>query len=338
MATFTYPTAATIQEVARDFSPRMQAGRAIFDVLPTREQDTNYVVWEQKDNYVGLMQVRGLNGEPPKVSPTGFKQYVMPPGVYGEWAPVSEADVTERRAPGTFGTPIDVADLIADRQTMLLGRCWDRFEWVGWTLLTTGTFSVTNIAGAVTHTDSYTTQTFSATVPWATAATATPLADLSAVALLARGSNLSFGADAKAYMNRKTFNYLRANANSADLYGRRSGGFGTINNQRDINTLLAGDDLPQLVVYDNGYYASAGSFSTFIPDNKVVVVGKRLNGDRVGEFLLTRNANTTPMGSPGVYSMVHEIEEPPRGLRVHVGANFGPALYYPGSIVLMTVS
>jgi hypothetical protein len=336
VATFTYPLAATIQEVARDFAPRLQAGRAIFDILPTRDYPSDNVVWEQRDNYVGLMQVRGLNGEPPKVSPTGFKQYIMPPGVYGEWAPVSEADITERRSPGTFGTPMAVDDLIADRQTMLLGRCWDRFEWVGWTLLTTGTFSVTNIAGATTHTDSYTTQTFSASVPWATSATATPLADLSAVALLARGSNVSFGADARAYMNRKTFNYLRSNGNSADLYGRRTGGFGTVNNQQDINTLLTGDDLPRVVVYDNGYLAP--TWTPFIPDNKVVVVGKRLNGDRIGEFLITKNANTTPMGSPGIYSKVKELDEPPGGLRVHVGANFGPALYYPSSIVVMTVS
>lgn len=334
-----YPSAATIQEVARDFAPRMKAGRPIFDFLPTRDYDNHYVVWEQKDNYVGLMQVRGLNGEPPKVSPTGLKQYVMEPGVYGEYSPINELEITSRRRAGSFGEPIDVADLVADRQTMLMGRLYDRLEWIGWTLLTTGTYTVTGPTGTTVHTDSYTVQTFTASPGWATFATATPLADFSAVQLLSRGSNVDFGAKATAYMNRATFNNLRSNSNSADLFGRRTMGLGTVNNLADINKLFLGDDLPQIEIYDRGYYASAGSFSTFLPANKVVVVGKRLNGEPVGEFLMTRNANTEPAGSPGLYSKVVDLGEigVPRTVQVHCGFNSGPALYFPGSIVVMTV-
>ena len=51
------------------------------------------------------MQARGLNAEPPKVDPKGFKTWSKTPGYYGEYVPISEAEITARRAPGTFGAP-----------------------------------------------------------------------------------------------------------------------------------------------------------------------------------------------------------------------------------------
>ena len=54
-------------------------------------------------------------------------------------------------------------------------------------------------------------------------------------------------------MNQTDVNNLLNNSNSADLFGRRVNGLSTVNNLSDLNELLAGDDLPQIVVYDKGY-------------------------------------------------------------------------------------
>lgn len=252
------PTAASLQQIAQDKLPRLTAARPIFADFPFDNSDYAEVMWEQKDNYVGLQQARGLNGDPPKVQRVGGKRYSMAPGVYGEWAPIDERELTTRRAWGSFNAPIDARDLVMDAQDQLLERRLDRMESIIWTLLAYGIFSVPGPTGAILHTDSYTTQQFTAAVSWATAASSTPLADLRSIKLLARGHSVSFGTDAKLYVNQKTSNNLLNNQNQSDLAGRRTGGFGTFNSVAQINELFTMDNLPNIIEYDEGYLVEGG--------------------------------------------------------------------------------
>lgn len=338
MASYSYPTTIELEQIAQQKMPRLIQDREPFKWFPIEEKDEYMLVWEQLDNFIGLQQVRGLNGEPPRVRPVGLRQYTMQPGVYGEFIPIDEAEMTTRRAIGTFGTAIDVGDLVVMRQDQLLSRRLDRLEQIIWLLLTTGTFSVPGPNGAILHTDTFTLQTFTAVVPWATIATAAPLANFSAVQLLSRGYSVNFGAVARAYMNRQTFNDLRSNTNAADIYGRRTKGFGTINNLSGINDLLTGDDLPTIVVYDEGYLDDNGVFQPFIPYGKVVVIGKRPAGQKIGAYRMVRNANNEAM-KPGPYMRVIDKGEQvvPRTLEVHDGHNGGCVLYYGSAIVVMSV-
>src|SRR4051812_18019185 len=195
-------------EIEQDLVPRLEADRPVFDMFPVVTEDADVIAWEQRDNYVGLMQVRGYNNEPPRVKRIGGKRYVMEPGCYGEHEPVNEKELTARRRWGTLGTPVSIDDLVMPIQEQLLGRQYDRIEWMIWALMTTGTISVPGPTGAVVHTASYPPQTYPAPVPWATSATAAPLNDFRAVQLLARGHSVSFAGDAVAYVNQGTFNAL----------------------------------------------------------------------------------------------------------------------------------
>jgi hypothetical protein len=338
MATYTYPSNAELNEVAQVMVPRLMAARPIFDIMPVRNVDASLIIWEQRDNYIGLQQVRGLNGEPPKVQLIGAKQYQMRPGAYGEFMDIDEMQLTERRSYGSFNTPISVDDLVRERQDQLLLRRLDRIEYIGWTLLTTGTFSVATLHGSVAHTDSYTLQTASAAVVWSTVATATPLADFRAVQLLGRGKGTQFNAQATAYMNRVTANSLLSNTNQSDLAGKRQQGLAQPLSINDINTLFTGEGLPNIVVYDEGYLNDSSVFVPFIPNNKVVIVGRRPAGQPIMEYLMTRNANN-PNLAPGPYMKVidHGQDEVPRTIEVHDGHNGGPAIYFPGSVVILTV-
>jgi hypothetical protein len=336
---FILPTSIELRQIAQDKLPTLTADRVGFSLFPFRDEDNWLISWEQRDNYLGLMQVRGLNGAPSKVRRIGAKRYQMEAGVYGEFIDLDELELTTRRQWGTFGTPIDVQDLVTQSQDYLLQRYLDRVETIIWTLIVTGTFSVVGPSGATVHTDAFTTQTFSASPSWATVATATPFADLRAVQLLGRGHSVNMGSGATAYLNRKTSNYLLSNTNQNDIAGRRTGGFGTFNTIAEINTLSLGDDLPQFRIYDDGYLReSDGVFVPYIPDNKVVVIGQRPAGQTLGEVLQVRNVNNAGMG-PGPYSAVidHGEDFIPRNIEVHYGANFGPAIYYPSAIVVMSV-
>lgn len=338
MPEFVYPTNAELDEIAQDLIPRLVADRPVFEIMPMRNVENYLVMWEQEDNYVGLQQVRGLGGMPPRVSRVGVKRFQMEPGVYGEHIPLDEVELTIRRQIGTFATTINVEDLVLKIQNQLLGRRLDRIESICWSLLVNGAFSVAGPSGAILHTDQYNVQTFSAIVPWGTAATSTPLADFRSVQLLARGHSIRFDSSSRAYMNQVTLNRLLNNSNVADVYGRRTQGLGTINSIEQMNMLLAGDNLPKFYVYDEGYLNDSGVFVPHLADGVVIVVGRRTDGSPIGEYQMTRNVNNANM-APGPYMRVIDRgeQEIPRTIEVHDGHNGGPALKFPSAIVRMNV-
>lgn len=337
-STFIYPDTMELSLIEQEKLPRLLAQRPIFDFFPLDTVDDWAISWEQLDAYRGLQQVRGINGAPPKIAKQGAKRFIMEPGVYGEFELIDERELTRRRQYGTLDQSIAISDLVMQAQDRLLQRRLDRIELIGWTLMATGTFAVAGPSGAILHTDSYTTQSFSATVSWGAFATSTPLMDFRSVKLLGRGKSVSFGADAEAYMNSGTANKFYSNTNSADLYGRRTQGLGTYNSPSQINQLLLGDNLPQIVEYDETYLDDSGTYHLFIPDNKVIVVGRRPSDVPVGRYIMTRNANNSDL-SPGAYTRVIDRAEDtvPRSIEVHDGHNGGPALEYPSAVVVMSV-
>jgi hypothetical protein len=338
MADVIYPSNAELTEVSQDLMPRLQAGRVTFDFFPIVTQDAWLLIWEQLDNFQGLQYARGLNGQPTRIKKTGAKRFQMQPGVYGEYEYIDEEELTIRRQYGSFNAPVNLTDLVSTANVKLLQRELDRIEAIIWTLLTTGTFAVTGPTGAIVHTDIFTMKTQTPlNGAWSTTATSTPLADLRATALLGRGTSANFGAGAKVYVNQVTANNIIANTNAADFGGKRFG-LGTLNNLNDVNTLLTMDGLANIAVYDQGYIDETGTFQTFIPNAKAVVIGQRPGGQVLGNYRLVRNANNEGFG-PGPYSMVVDSldDGPPRNIAVHRGHSGGPVLFFGTAIVQMNV-
>jgi hypothetical protein len=339
MATYTYPTNATIDQIAQALVPQLTMSDLLFQLMPIRNKDASVVMWEQKDNYPGLQQLRGLNGEPPRVNPVGAKKYMMRPGVYGEYMDIEEEEITERRSYGQFSGAIDVSDLVLERQTQLLKRRIDRIKYIGWTLLQQGVFAIANPQSGITHTDAFPISTYAGSA-WATAASGTPLADFRAVQLLGPPQGTNFDNTAIAVMNRTTANYLLANTNAADIGGKRTSGLANVLSMGDVQSLLTGEGLPNIVVYDGGYVNDAGTFTRWFADKKITIVGKREDGSPIAEYLMTRNAQNEGV-APGPYMKVENTMDQnkvPAVIKVHDGHNGGPAIYFPGSIVNMTVT
>jgi len=108
------------------------------------------------------------------------------------------------------------------------------------------------------------------------------------------------------------------------------------NNLGDTNKILQGADLPEIVAYDEGYVDDNGVFQLYIPNGIVIVVGKRPAAQRVAEYRMVRNA-ANPNAAPGAYTRVELKPEIPPQVQVHDGHNGGPVLYFPSSIVVMSV-
>jgi hypothetical protein len=348
MSTFRYPTTVELRVINDKLQPQLTATDPIFTHFPITDVDSFDISWFQRDDYFGMQQLRGLDGQPGVVSHRGAKQYSYQPGVYGEVYSIPESDLTRLAELGQVsGRPMSLDKQVLEGNTFLAHREIVLMKYILWTLLSTGTFSIAK-DGVPVLTDAFPIQTASSAVDWDTVATATPIADFRAVQLLGPDQGVSFGAGATAYMNRVTFNKMLSNTNSADLAGRLSQliqGLGTgavIGDLATVSKILAGQDLPSIQVVDGGYKATAtGSLTPYLATDKVVIVGQRQDGEPLGEYRRTINATNDPVG-PGSYAKVWDSAvvdggRPPRKVEVHRGHNGGPVLYYPGGICVLSV-
>jgi hypothetical protein len=337
----TFPTAAELKEIEKDKLAVLTMTDPIFTILPIVTEDVAELKWEQEDNFTGLQNVRGLNGQPGKVSRTGAKQFKCEVGFYGDFEEIDEEEITKRRVLGTFNQAVSIDDVVVKRQDKLLQREIDRMRKIGWDLISTGAFSSTNQAGNIIHTDAFPIQTQSGS-DWSVLASATPLADFRALKLKARGYSVRFDRTATAYMNSTTLNYMLNNTNANDLYGKRQDIGATFNTLADINKVMAAADLPQIVEYDETYFVEGSTSPTlFLANDKVTVVGKRTNNQAIGDFAQIRNANN-PNAEPGPYTLVldslqNSMTAVPRIISVHRGWSGGTRLYFPSAIVAMSV-
>lgn len=333
MGTYAYASPSELKAIGQIKQPTLLLNDPIFRFFPPKNVESHVIMWEQKDNFVGLQQLRGMDGEPNRVKNVGSKRYVVEPGIYGEFLEIDEQAITARRPVGANTGFMDISDMVVEKQEQLLGREIDLMRYILWTLVTTGTFSVALPGGGVAHTDTFGIQTYDASA-WGTAASATPLGDFRAVQLLGRGTSNDFGARATAFMNRVQVNKLLANTNAADLYGKRLPGLASALSVRDLNVIMEGEGLPQIVVWDDGYLTDAGVNTPFIPEHKIVVFAARPAGQILGNYQVTRNANN-PNQAAGSYDMVYESPKPPMNVQVHRGHNGGPTIEYPSAVVVM---
>lgn len=326
-------------EIEQVLLPQLMEDDPVFQIMPIENADASTLKWDQLDNFLGLQQARGMNGNPSRVVKTGSKQYEMRPGYYGEYELIDEEELTERRKLGTFGTPVSIDDLVGVAQRKLLQRRLDRIRYICWTLLTSGTFTVAAPHGGYIHADTFALNSSTASPLWSSTTTAAPVDFLRTVVLNQRGQSVNFGRGAKIYMNRGSVNNLLKNSNSADIGGKyRIGGGNTPVNLEDINRILDANDLPSIIEYDRGYLNDAGTFTNFIPDGKAVLIGQRPSGARLGEYRMTRNANNPDL-APGPYTAIFDRGETtvPRQIEVHDGHNGGPVIFFPGSIRILNI-
>ena len=332
---YVYPSVQTLEQIEQDLLPVLQPDDPIFGFFPIEEVEDDVLRWEQRDNFRGLQQIRGLNGDMPRVARIGAKGYLMEPGVYGEKQSIDERELTKRRKLGSFTDRIDVTDLMREIQDDLIGREFNRIRQILWTLATTGTFSVSNADGTVAQTDIFPLQTQTSATSWVAKTTATPLADLRQAKLLGRGHSVDFGSKATAYGNQLTVNNLLSNQNPSDLFGRRGPNGSTFNSLVGDNSILLENALPQVVAYDDGYYDDNGVFRLFIPDNTMILFGVRPNNRPIGSYRKTYNANGD---RPGSFMTIKDTKgEDVRHITLGRGHNGGPVCWFPSAFVILNV-
>lgn len=335
---YVYPTRQELRTIESEKLKVLTLDDPIFQIIPIENVDSAILKWTQGDDVRGLQQGRGLNGQPSRVQRLGSREMIMQAGAYGEFIAIDETELTLRG--DAEGRNVDITDLVIAAQEQLQVRFVDRVRWIGWQSLQ-GSVNVLGPRGESIYADTFAMQTAAAATPWSNAANSTPMLNLRQWGLTNRGKGYDYGAGAKAYTNKVTVNNLLGNTNPNDLGGKRVGTGSTLTGLPEYNRILAGEGLPEIVEYDGGYLDEAGVFVPFIPDNRLLLVGRRASGAALGRYAMTRNANN-PNGAAGQYTKVvtkgiKEDEAPPALIEVHNGHNGGPCFEFPGAVIICTV-
>lgn len=339
---YTYPTNAELTQLEPELVARKSNERLGLQLMPIRNVNAAKVQWNVRDNYFGMQQLRGIDGSPPRVQRVGDKTFEYDPGAFGEYIQIGETELTKRAASVADNRPVNITDLVTQAQDQLLTRRLDRIEFLNWELLLKGEFKVSSASGAIEFKAAYSVQKYDAAVAWSNTATSTPISDIQDAVLLGQGSGSAFDQGARVYVNQKTMSNIRKNRNAADAYGLRTGGGDTASvSFSALNTYLAGEGLPQFAVYDEGYFNDSNAWTNFIPDNLAVMVGRRLDGSTIGEYIMTRNARNGLQSGP--HTIVTDRTSDVRAgeavdIRVEDGHNGGPVIYRPKSIIVLKIA
>lgn len=341
-ANFTYPTAIQLQEIQRVFQPQYVKEDPVFDFFPIVVKNAWRLQWRQRDNFVGLQNVRGLGGAFQVVEKVGAKEYDMEPSVYGESLYWGEEELTDKAKMASLTEFVSIDDEVTEGVQQLDFREVMRIRYTLWTLLHSGVVTVTDKTGAVKAEYRYPFAQVNAAVAWSNRAAATPFADIVGFRKRAAGLGATFGKGSKLFINAADFEHLSLNANAADVFGRRTNYGATFNNIAEFNRLIKeqgqDDDLPEIAVWDGGHYADAATFVRHIPTGTAVLLGKRLDGSPLGEYRVCRNLSN-PDGAAGFYQRFRDLREQrdPPAFELSKGHNGGPVVWYTQPILRLNI-
>lgn len=354
VGSFLYASSGTLKEILQDKYAVLSLEDPVFsDIMPIASQNTDRVLWDQRDSFRGLAGARAPGGPYTVVAREGINRYEMRPGYYGDEKIMDEQMLTQAAQVGTFGDAIDVTGLQGNDQDHLMTRALQRLKKVAWDFCTLGSYTYFDANGVLSAEDAASLTPFTTAVAWSDHANSTPLYDLRQAKLRHRGHSVSFGRDAKLYLNSTDVNNLLANANQNDLGARRfiqvapSTALTAPLTLGDVNSYLFSADLPQVVEWDDNYIDDAGAVQLYIATGYGTLVGKRLRGEPVSEFIMTRNPELMMAGVAGRNAMpsrgpmgpfdnlFYDFEwqhKPLRGISA-MGFNGAPAIYYPSAVI-----
>lgn len=347
-----FPTNAELNEVVQAFQddPSQHIGASILPLAETMYQE---VQWDERDADRGLTAPHVMGADPKIDIRQGSTRRRYTPIPFKETDLLKEDEILRARQLGTMAGTLDLSQEIARIARDRFNKTMARIEKLRWDTLN-GSISI-NENGVVVN-EAFPVQGYASNAPWSDPELAEPLADFNAVKLKFRGTGAS-AAGAKAYMNQSTANYLLANQNAADLKGFQNQNFLQLPYAvEEMNKILAARGLPEIVVYDGFYVDESGTTRMFIPDDAVIVVGKRPAGQTVGDFMSTPSLHNNRGGqpAPGYFSIVSVNDTPSelagsvsmgqlgsaKNPKVEItgGIYGGTRLIYPKSVIRMDVS
>lgn len=325
--------------------PQKLQDRKLLRFFPMVTTKAPYIIWEQKDVYKGVQHARGMGGVTGSAKRPGVNQTRIPPGYYGDNFVITEADLINLRQIANWNELRSYSDQMNEASELLTERYLNRVQLSCAQILTTGGYTAgNNLTGQQFHQDVFPIRQFTPSPLFSDLTNSAPLAFIrDVIATMVLGASVAFR-DGVLLMSRPTFNLIMRNTNPADMGGKRLAVGSTINNLEDLNKYLAADDLPQIEISDEDYYPDGATQAVrYIPNGKIVLVGKRKDGEAIGEYRLTpasqnaKSENDEP--KPGEWYTVEDRRMyDPSFVAFRMGHNGGPVIYHWESLAILNVA
>lgn len=294
MLTLTFPTNAELNTVVEEYSvqPDNYIGK---DILPETESFAQKVRWDERDRDRGMTAPHTMDGDPKIDKRMGSKTHEYTPIPFKETDVLKESEILQARELGTLNGTLNLSREIARIAKNRHDKTKARIEWLRWQTLRG---QITINENGVKVSETFPVQSYNVVNDWDDLEDATPLKDFNAIKLMFRGTGAS-PKNAQVYMNQTTANWLLENQNPNDLKGFQNSNFVNLAFSVDeLNKILTGRGLPNIIVYDEFYVDESNDEQLFIPDAEIIVVGARPGGQKVGDVLNTPSLHRTQNGMP----------------------------------------
>lgn len=333
------PTTEEATALIREWRPDPSVYRGR-EILPERGRSALKLKYDRELRRGGMTFAHALDADPRLISRVGREKYEVEPAYFMEGFYLAHSDLLTIRQDNVLNERAG-RDLVTEQFAALDQRLAVRQEWLIWSALK-GAVSIVDENG-VSYTETWDVQTYDASAGggtlWTTTATADPIKDFGAVRKLARGKGFTFQG-ARAYMNQTTADLLLSNAKLIGLLEKdnRAGLVVTAESALQYFSSIAGV-VP--TVYDEGYIDDSNTWIPFIPDNRVVVVGRTTMGEELGYLGSVPSASNGGIDNPqpGKFAVVEDEVNGNKNPHYagYVGWFGAPVLFHPEYICYMTV-
>lgn len=340
-----WPSPEAITGVAREFQadPTRFIGQGILPVETTKYNLTpDHISWDVLGPAKGMTSAHTLGADPKLVEARVLKTLAQKPAHFKEAQRLNERDLLLVRGLGTEDRTRMAGRLVTMAIEDLSLRVDTRVEWAIWQAL----------QGRLVLNENGVKRTIDYGVPggnkidvsdgageyWSHA-DGDPISDLQAALDKFDGTGAG---RVRAFYNRSVAKLMSGNATVRDLV-RQSAPvlqLGSSNVGSLVMDLVGG--LEAMVQYDEGYVDDAGTFTKFIPDNKVILLGSGAATERLGEFASTPSLHNGGIdgATGGKFAGIDDSRAMAQAnpfVEVFAGIYGLPVLFHPDWIVVLTV-
>lgn len=344
----TWPNSRAASKLVQSWSadPSMFIGAGYLPDDTTTFRDSESIAWRVVSGIYGKAPLHQLGAKGYLQTPRSITDYTTKPAYIKLLDQIDEADFL-RIAKLDDETQMTLAglQLFESRSYALWLKVQVQKEYLRWQAMNNAlTAHTDSVSGVMLSIDYSLPAVVNATTSWATTATATPMADIRTMLRSYAGSGVT---EVDIVMNQLNANRIFANEEFRDLV-RQSAvvselGSNNLNGLfKNLCQIAGGCRIRNIVVYDEGYLDASGTFTRFIPDNRVFFIGMRsgrMPGAPVNQNeILGVYANTPALGAggmtdvrPGDYMLVEDCTKcvDIRNVQMACGNNGIPIFYQP---------
>lgn len=320
-------------------------------ILPDDNKQTNMFALLKKRPFKGIAQWRGMGGTAkPSRSPFSYENDVcfIRPGYWAEFQEIDEIMMRTVAQPGIHSAPFDLVDYEGQLMFDISMKLHQLKELLIWQALVNGYVEERDENGLVVWSQRYKITRARFSVSACDVQNSTPLADLACIVNSVIGvTGARFDTDgAVMYANSRTWECLLRNQNPRDIGRMGLTACCDAPGMERLAQFFMARGLPVPKRYNGIYIDNQGRSNFYIPTGKIVMIGRRIDGQRIGAFYQPPTlvqCGTAQAAGHGTFVVRQDNACPDsrmewrgaRKIRWTYGLEGIPVLEYPTSVIVI---